>query len=71
MILDIDMYVHDSRIYDACIYDQTWYLSNLLHKDIFQNIEIHLKQARKLQATLVRNYESLTYWRGWGVELLA
>ena len=33
------------------------------------------KQARKLQATLVRNYESLThlptYSQGWGVELLA
>ena len=33
------------------------------------------EQARKLQATLVRNYDPitylLTYWRGWGVELLA
>ena len=35
----------------------------------------YIKQARKLQATLVRNYELLTHllthWRGWSVELLA
>ena len=42
MILDPDMYVHDSRMYDACIYDQ---MSNLLHRDIFQNMEIHLKKC--------------------------
>ena len=29
------------------------------------------KQARKLQATLVWNYDPLTRWRGWSVELLA
>ena len=28
------------------------------------------KQARKLQATLVRNYDPLTYSQGWSVELL-
>ena len=27
-----------------------------------------LEQARKLQATLVRNYESPTDWQGWSVE---
>ena len=31
----------------------------------------HEKQARKLQATLVRNYHRPTRWRGWSVELLA
>ena len=30
-----------------------------------------LEQARKLQATLVRNYRLLAYGRGWGLELLA
>ena len=29
------------------------------------------KQARKLQATLVRNYDPLTRSQGWSVELLA
>ena len=28
---------------------QTWYLSNLLHKHIFQHLEIYLKKTRKLQ----------------------
>ena len=30
-----------------------------------------IKQAPKLQATLVRNYDRVTDWRGWSVELLA
>ena len=29
------------------------------------------QQARKLQATLVRNYDRPTHWQGWSVELLA
>ena len=40
-------------------------------KTAYLKVQIILEQARKLQATLVRNYRLLTHWRGWSVELLA
>ena len=51
-------------------------ISTLLNHFPFQPIFCdaslnHNEQARKLQATLVRNYHRPTRWRGWSVELLA
>ena len=64
----------------VCIYwegeNSQLFLREKLSKYLFTLFEKWklLKQARKLQATLVRNYESPTDWLtdgGWSVELLA
>ena len=49
----------------------TWCLGLQIGPHLSGKMTNSLQQARKLQATLVRNYDLITRWRGWGVELLA
>ena len=48
-----------------------WYCESAAQRRKSGDIEIQNKQACKLQATLVRNYNPLTRSQGWSVELLA